>query len=684
MISRYYGHYVSLEALREYQQPGRDGISGQQLHALLQWLNLDCKIYRCKLEHLPAIPLPAIAFWENSHYVVIESVKKDRVVLVNPGSGREILTLEEFQQSFSGLIFCPKPNEQFTRKKPGRSVWLNYLYLLANNKYLILATLLLSLLSYVISAVVPMMVQVIIDSPGIGDNYLLIGGLAALLGYGVTHALSSLLNVFIKSRIYRSFFSLCMKKLSKFEFQYFLLRSLGGISYNLDCIDTVNDSYSVVMVNSLVSAGAVLILSALFAFRSLSLFLVFGLFLALSFLLLRLSNNHVIRLNQSEISSKAKLKIKQFEFISSIGELKTFGMEDLFYSEWETAFLHSVKKNLQKSRGEALYSSLSAALSLVLPLSILLASFYFVSNGLLTMGTAISLYSLATIISSFAINFFSSVNSFRTMNNMTERIKDLIMQPAEKNGDKIIDDIDRIELQHVSFRYDKHAPFVIKDISLEIKKGQKVAIVGASGSGKSTIAKLLVKMFEPTEGTILFDGVPAEALENQALRHVIGCLSQEGKLFNASIFRNIVMLAANYTTDDFNEACKKAQIYDDIMKLPMKAETMVSDTGSDVSGGQKQRILLARALMADPKILLLDEATSALDSVTEHAIFEALNKLGKTLIVIAHRLSTVIDADHIYVLKDGRLVEEGTHEQLMERRGEYYSLYQRGSNEMES
>ena len=147
MISRYYGHYVSLEELREYQQPGRDGISGQQLHALLQWLNLDCKIYRCKLEHLPAIPLPAIAFWENSHYVVIESVKKDRVVLVNPGSGREILTLEEFQQSFSGLIFCPKPNEQFTRKKPGRSVWLNYLYLLANNKYLILATLLLSLLS---------------------------------------------------------------------------------------------------------------------------------------------------------------------------------------------------------------------------------------------------------------------------------------------------------------------------------------------------------------------------------------------------------------------------------------------------------------------------------------------------------------------------------------------------------
>lgn len=681
MISRYYGRYVSLEELREYQQVGRDGISAKHLVDMLQWLGLECKIYRCKAEHLPAIPLPAIAFCENAHYVVIERRKKDKVYINDPGAGREIVTLEEYEQMFSGVMFCPKPGANFTQKKPERSVWWDYAFLLTRNKYLIMGTLLLSLLSYVVSTAVPMMIQVIIDSPGASSNLLLLGGLAALLGYGLTHAMSSLLNVFIKSRIYHSFFSLCMKKLSKSEFQYFLLRSLGGIIYNLDCIDTLNDSYSVVMVNSLVSAGAVIVLSVFFALRSMVLFAILTLLLTASYFLLRMANNRVIQLNQSEISSKSKLKGKQYEFVSSIGDLKAYGMEDYFYSEWESAFLKTVRKNLQKGRSEALYSSLSAVLSLVLPLTVLLASFYLVSAQVLTMGTAISLYSLATIISSFAISFFSSVNSFHTMGNMTDRIRDLVSQPTEKSGETKIEDVSRIELRHVSFRYDKHAPYVLKDVSLSIEKGKKIAIVGGSGSGKSTIAKLLIKMYEPTEGTVLYDGIPAEDLENKTLRHMVGSIPQSGKIFHTSILRNIAILAEHYTMEDFVEACKKAQIYEDICKLPMKEETLVSETGSDISGGQKQRILLARALMANPKVLLLDEATSALDTVTEQAIFDELNRLRKTLIVIAHRLSTVRDADCIYVMKDGRIVESGTHEQLMALRGEYYELYQCGAKE---
>ncbi|MBQ1410528.1 MAG: peptidase domain-containing ABC transporter [Oscillospiraceae bacterium] len=681
MISRYYGRYVSLEELREYQQVGRDGISGKQLHALLQWLGFDCKIYRCKPEHLSAIPLPAIAFWENSHYVVIERLKKDRVYVVDSGSGREIVSLEEFEQLFSGLMFCPKPGEHFTTKKPGRSVWWDYTFLFLKNKYLILLTLLLSLLSYVISTVVPMMVQVIIDEPSSGSSLLLAVGLAALFGYGVTYAISSFLNVLIKSRIYRTFFAHCMKKLANSEFQYFLLRPLGGICYNLDCIDTLNDSYSVMMVNSLISAGAIVILSVYFAIRSFPLFLVFLFLLTTTFFVLKLSNNRVIRCNQSVISSKSRLKGKQIEFLNSVCELKASGVEDMFYSEWETAFYHSVKKNLQKNNSEALYSSLNAVFSLVLPLVILLAAFYMVSSNLMTMGTAVSLYSLSTIITSFAMNFFSSINSVRTMENLTDRIKDLISQPTEKSGPKKIDDISRIQLDHVSFRYDKHSPLVLKDISLSIEKGQKIAIVGGSGSGKSTIAKLLIKMYEPTEGAIQYDGTPAEELDNKALRRVIGSVSQGGKLVNASIFKNVALLANKFTPEDFADACKKAQIYDDIVKLPMKAETLVSESGSDISGGQKQRIILARILMADPKILLLDEATSALDSVTEHTIFEELNKLKKTLIVIAHRLSTVVDADCIYVLKDGCLVEQGTYDELMEKRGEFYALYQCGLKE---
>ena len=678
MISQYYGRSVSLEELRDYQQPGRDGISGKQLSELLDWLGFDCKIYRCKREHLPAIPLPAIAFWQGSHYVVIEKVTGSRVYIVDPGAGRVIVSMKEFDQLFSGLIFCPKPSERFEKRAPGRSLWWNYTFLLAKNKLLIASVLLLSLLAYVISTVVPMLVQKIIDAPSSGINpFILIGG-AALLGYAIAYTVSNLFSVVVKSRIYKSFFSLAMEKLGKSDFRYFLLRPLGVISYNLDCIDTINDSYSVLMVNSLISGGAVVILSIFFAVSSLRLFLVMALLLLLSFIGLRLSNNRVVRLNQSEISSRSRLKGKQFEFLSSICELKAYGREDTFYSEWEKTFADSVKKNLQKSRSEAFYSSLTAILTLVLPLAILLTAFYMVTTDRITMGTAISLYSLSTIVSSFAMNLFSSVNSFRTMGNLTDRVKDIVFHPEEKSGDKKPEDISRIQLDHLSFRYDKHAPLVLKDISMTIEKGKKIAIVGSSGSGKSSIAKLLIKMYAPTEGNILFDGMDSESVDNKSLRHILGYVGRDGTLLGRSIMDNLVMLAEDYTQEELDRVCKITRIYDDIMKLPMKAATMVAEKGSVFSGGQKQRIILARALMAKPKILLLDEATSALDSITEHQIFDELNHLGLTMVVIAHRLSTVADADYIYVMKEGRIVEEGTHDQLMQKGGEYCALYQCG------
>lgn len=680
MISRYYGRYVSLEELRDFQQPGRDGISAKQLKELLEWLGFDCKIYRCKREHLPAIPLPAIAFWDQSHYVVIEKIKGDRIYFVDSGTGRNIVSMEEFDRQFSGVLFCPKPAENFQKKAPARSVLWDYTFLLAKNKLMIGSALLLSLLAYLISTVVPVLVQKIIDAPSSEmDTLLLVGG-AALLGYALTFTVSSLFSVVVKSRIYRDFFSLAMNKMGKADFRYFLLRPLGVISYNLNCIDTINDNYSVLWVNSLISAGAVLILSIFFAAGSLGLFWVLALLLFLSFCALRLTNIQVVRLNQSEISSRSHLKTKQYDFVSSICELKAYGREEMFYSEWEEAFRDSVQKNLQKSRGEALYTSLTAVLSLILPLAVLLTAFSMVTAGRLTMGTAISLYSMSTILSSFAMNLFSSINSLHTMANLTDRVEDLILHPEEKSGTKQVDDISQIRLEHVSFRYDKHSPLVLQDVSMTIEAGKKIAIVGGSGSGKSSIAKLLIKMYEPAEGKILFDGTDAEAVENKSLRHLLGYVGQDGTLLGHSVQSNLTMLADDYTQKELDEVCKITRIYDDIQKLPMKAETIVTEKGSVFSGGQKQRIILARALMAKPKILLLDEATSALDSVTEHQIFDALNGLGITMVVIAHRLSTIADADWIYVMKDGRVAEEGTHEALMQKGGEYCALYQCGTN----
>lgn len=678
MVSDYYGHSITLQELREFHQPGRDGITATQLVELFRWLGFDCKIYRCTRNELPAIPLPAVAFWDKSHYVVIEQVKKGRIYLMDPAAGPTICTEEEFDSLFSGLFFCPSPNESFTEKKPSRSILWQYAFLLKRSKWLILAILILSLISYLFSMVIPIMVQSIIDSPATMGNSLLFGGLLALLGYSMTHISSSLLSVLVKTDIYKRFFASAMEKIANAEYRYFKNRSIGGISYNLDCIEVVNDQYSAIMVSSLIAAGAMVILTGYIAFVSLPLFCLVVAMLALVFFALRLQNRRVVLLSQQEISSRSDLRTKQYEFLASIENLKISGSEMLFYHQWEKTFFSAIKKNQSKSYAQTIYAALATIFNLGLPLAILLSAFALVFANALTIGAAISLYSLSTIITSFAISCFSSVNILTELRNYLDRIKDVIAHAPEQSGQREADNIQEICLDHVSFRYDKHSPLVLKDISMRFKRGQKTAIVGTSGCGKSSIAKLLIKLYPPAEGRILYDGVDAGEFENRRLRRVLGSVPQDGYLFNRSVLENITLFCPSYTMDEVDEVCKAMRIYDDIMKMPMKYETLLSDIGSNISGGQKQRLILARSLLARPEFLILDEATSALDSITEQDIYNALKEMGCTQVVIAHRMSTVADADYIYVLKDGQIAEEGTHQQLLALGGEYYALYHAG------
>jgi ABC-type bacteriocin/lantibiotic exporter with double-glycine peptidase domain len=232
----------------------------------------------------------------------------------------------------------------------------------------------------------------------------------------------------------------------------------------------------------------------------------------------------------------------------------------------------------------------------------------------------------------------------------------------------------RIQVDNVSFRYGAYSPLVVQDVSVTIEPGQFVAIVGASGAGKSSLAHLLLGLYLPTSGSIRYDGVPLGELELQAMRRQMGVVLQNPSLFRGDIRRNIAFADPLMPLEAVQAAARRAQVHDDITAMPMGYETVLSEMGLSLSGGQRQRLALARALASNPAILLLDEATNALDAKTERAVQDALAELRCTRLVIAHRLSTVREADLILVMKAGRLVERGTHAELLERRGEYFEL----------
>jgi len=295
------------------------------------------------------------------------------------------------------------------------------------------------------------------------------------------------------------------------------------------------------------------------------------------------------------------------------------------------------------------------------------------------LGTMLALNALAATFVTPLASLASSATQLPIIRSHLDRISDVVEAPVEqevKDAHEPPRLTGHIQLQHVSFKYDANSPTVLKDITVDIVPGQKVAIVGPTGSGKSTLGKLLLGLYLPTEGEILYDGIPLRSLNYQSVRSQFGVIMQDASIFSGSIRQNIAFNNPDMDMESIVNAAKLAALDSDIQQMPMEYETFVAEGGNALSGGQRQRLAIARALANHPSILLLDEATSALDVITEHVIEQNLKSLACTQIIIAHRLSTVRDADTILVLDQGSIVESGSHTQLLAKQGYYARLIQ--------
>jgi ATP-binding cassette subfamily B protein len=300
-----------------------------------------------------------------------------------------------------------------------------------------------------------------------------------------------------------------------------------------------------------------------------------------------------------------------------------------------------------------------------------------VLNGTLALGTMLALNALAIIFLVPLTSLVASMTQLQIARTHIDRIGDVYEADVEQDVQEVGPPpslTGRIRIDHLNFRYNTQLPNVLTDISLAVEPGQKIAIVGQTGSGKSTLGKLLLGLYQPTSGEILYDDISLQKMNYQAVREQFGIVIQESGIFNGSIRQNIAFAHIDATMEQITQAAKSACIHEDITAMPMLYETFVSEGGNALSGGQRQRLALARALVHNPRILLMDEATSSLDVVTERKVEQNLKQLACTQIIIAHRLSTVRNADMIIVLDKGRIVEFGNHQGLLNMNGYYAKL----------
>jgi ABC-type bacteriocin/lantibiotic exporter with double-glycine peptidase domain len=640
---------------------------------------------RGQIDDLRFVSFPAIVYWEFNHFMVIERWSAKYVDVIDPAVGRKRLSREEFELGFTGVVIILEPGEQFdrhaysVRKLTLRSYATQYI----KRAPMTLVQLLISSLCLQIFGLgVPVLTKVIIDQilPLNLTSIVPLLGIVVLslfLAQLVILVLRAFLLMYLQYRIDMSVYPSFFDHLFMLPLKFFQQRSTGDILMRVSSNNTIRDIVSTQFLSTVLDGSLVVVYLIILLWQSWLFALIVLILGMLQFVLLLGANNEYRLRSARELETIGKSQGYVAEILAGMTTVKAAGAEQRVFQRWFNLFCDQLNASLRRSYLASFLSMSITMLRIISPLLLLWLGVMQVLNGTMQLGTMIALNSLAAAFVSPLTSLASSATQLPIIRSHLERLSDVMEADVEQEIQQAQEPpqlTGRIQLQHVSFKYDANASPVLKDITIDIAQGQKIAIVGPTGSGKSTLGKLLLGLYLPTEGEILYDGIPLRTLNYQSVRSQFGVIMQDARIFSGSIWQNIAFNNPGMNMENIIKAAKLAALDDDIQQMPMGYETYVAEAGNTLSGGQRQRLAIARALANRPSILLLDEATSALDVITERVIEQNLKSLSCTQIIIAHRLSTVRDADLILVLNQGCIVERGTHAELLEMQGYYAKL----------
>jgi len=684
MILSYYGRQTQVAECRECFGVGRDGVSARTLVNVARTFGLRVKALSLEPVDLKDVHLPAIAHWDFNHFVVVESWSAKQVEIIDPALGRRELSTDEFDAGFTGVVLTVEPGVQFeSRRHSKRLSWRTYLSeVVRHNPGVLVQVLGAELLLQVFGLALPVFTAVLVDDvlPFRITNVLTILGIGlviVVLAQMVTTYLRAALLIYLQMRLDAPMTFGFFEHVLSLPFRFFQQRASGDMLMRLGSIETIRQTLTSQSMSVVLDGSFVLVyLAIVFARDTFFGVLILGVgLLQIAFLLA--ANRQVRRLTQQYLSAQGKSQSYVVEALTGIATLKASGAEDRALDHWSNLFFEQLHLSQRRSRVSVIVETAMTTLRTFSPLILLWVGAYRVLGGVMSLGTMLALNALAISFLTPLSSLVSNGQQLQLVGAQLDRLTDVLEAEPEQDleATRFAPHLTgRVELKDVSFRYDPGVPLVLRDISVTIEAGQKVALVGRTGSGKSTLAKLLLGLYAPTEGDILYDDIALHGLNYRALRSQLGVVLQESFLFSGSIRQNIAFNDPSLSLTDVIEAARLAAIHDEVVHMPMGYETEVAEGGSGLSGGQRQRLAIARAVAHAPAILVLDEATSHLDVVTEGLVDQNLSRLSCTRIVVAHRLSTIRNADLILVLDQGTIVEQGTHQELLTQRGYYAAL----------
>ena len=695
IVLGYYRRIVPLTELRKQCGVSRDGSKASNVLKAARFYRMEAKGFRMPVDELKKeVTMPCIIFWGFNHFLVVEGFGKDKIFLNDPASGRRSVSYEEFDGGYTGVVLILKPGPEFQTGGKKEGVLPSLISRLQFSKQAIIFCLLVGLLLTLPRLAVPAFSQVFVDEVLVQDRQQWLQPL--LLGMVMTALIQGLL-----ARLRLTYLRRLLVKLSVTMSGHFLWYTLrlpvgfyaqryaGEISNRTPLNDKVAQMVTGQLATTIIDTLMIVFYAVIMFFYDWVLTLIAIAFAVLNLLTLKF-------LSDSRKDSNSKLAQEQGKSIGvaiggllSIESVKASGLEGDLFSKFSGYYAKMVNAQREAALPNQLLASLPTLLSAITTTVILVVGGFRVMGGNLTIGMLVAYQTLTQSFLDPINTLMGFGGALQDLEADLNRLDDVLSNPLDPEAQRGLEEDPHlvaslqpgserlkgyVELRNLSFGYSPLSPALIENFSLTIQPGQRVALVGGSGSGKSTIAKLVTGLYQPWGGDILLDDVSRTEFPRTVLANSLAMVEQEIFLFAGTVRENLTLWDSTIPQANLEQACKDAAIHDLILAMPGGYDSELIEGGMNISGGQRQRLEIARSLIRNPSVLVLDEATSALDAETELIIDRNLRRRGCSCVVVAHRLSTIRDCDEIIVLDKGKVVQRGTHDELRTQQGTYQQL----------
>jgi ATP-binding cassette subfamily C protein len=700
IVLGYYGRIVPLPELRRECGVSRDGSKASNVLKAARLYGMQAKGFRKGLEDLRDVQLPCIVFWNFNHFLVVEKFGDQQVFLNDPASGRRRAPYEEFNQAYTGVVLVLEPGPDFQPGGKKKGILPALVSRLRHSKQALIFCLLAGLLLTLPRLAVPAFTQVFVDEVLVQSRNDWLRPL--LLGMIFTALVQGMLSRLRQTYLRRLMIKMSVAMSGQFIWHtlrlpvgFYAQRYAGEISNRTQLNDKVANIISGQLATTIIDTLMIVFYAAIMFAYDWLLTLIAIAFATINLVVLKLLSDSRTDVNSKLAQESGKSIGVAIGGLLSIESVKASGLESDLFAKFSGYYAKLNNAQLQAGLPNQMLATLPEFLSAIAVAVILLVGGLRVMNGTLTIGMLVAYQTLTMSFLAPVTTLLSFGSTLQDLEADLNRLDDVLENPLDPEAERqatlelqpspglgqpltLPDSSFRlrghVELRDLTFGYSRLEPPLIDHLNLTLKPGQRVALVGGSGSGKSTVAKLVTGLYAPWSGSILLDGIPREEIPRSVLANSLAMVEQDIFLFAGTVRDNLTLWDPTVPLDAIIQASKDAVIHDLIALMPGGYDAKLSEGGTSVSGGQRQRLEIARSLVRNPAVLVLDEATSALDAETELLIDRNLRRRGCSCIVVAHRLSTIRDCDEIIVLNQGKVAQRGTHEELRHQEGLYREL----------